>query len=79
MGGEKGRGSSGVASSGAFKSTESRRRSSINDYFRRFKLREDKKVGGIQGMLSRERERRAIVAEVVIVCIFHSKPQRRGE
>ncbi len=41
-------GSSGVVSSGIFKSTESRRRSSINYYFRLFKLGEDRKVGGTQ-------------------------------
>ncbi len=50
-------GSSGVASSGVFKSTDSWRRSSINYHFRLFKLREDKKVGGIGGMQKRERER----------------------
>lgn len=37
--------SSGVASSGVFKSTDSQKRSSINDYFRLFKIREDRKGG----------------------------------
>lgn len=39
-----------------FKSTESRRRSSINYYFRFFRLREDRKAGGIGGTQKRERE-----------------------
>lgn len=49
--------SSGVASSGLFKSTDSRKRSSINYYFRLFKFREDKQVGGTRGKQKRERER----------------------
>lgn len=53
-----GGGSIGVASSGIFKSTDSWRRSSINYYFRLFKLREDKKVGGTQKReWDRQRER----------------------
>lgn len=43
------RGSSGVASSHVFISTDSCRGLSINDYFRLFKFREDKKVGVIGG------------------------------
>lgn len=71
--------SSGVASSGVFKSTDSRKRSSINYYFRLFKFREDKKVGGVAGRQKREmvrqEESRASCIVLDFVCIFCTNPK----
>lgn len=72
-------GSSGVASSAIFKSTDSWRRSSINYCFRLFKLREDKKVGGIGGAQKRERaEPPTLLLIFSSVCIFYSNPKRNN-
>lgn len=70
-------GSSGVASSAIFKSTDSWRRSSINDCFRLFKLREDKKVGGIGGAQKRESRASYIVVDFLLSLHFLFKSQKK--